>query len=140
MAEQETPRYDLFISHAQADRAWVEGYLLDALQAAGVAYHSEQAFALGAPRLTEFERAIQESAHLAHSLTGLPGRRVHPIHRSAGPDLRSGNGHLAGPAPICRRVRARRWMLAPVCPDGRAVSLARFDCQGGWTILSCRLG
>jgi hypothetical protein len=52
MAEPKTTPYDLFVSYAQADRAWVEGYLLDALQAAGVAYHSEQAFALGAPRLT----------------------------------------------------------------------------------------
>jgi WD40 repeat protein/energy-coupling factor transporter ATP-binding protein EcfA2 len=62
MTEPETTPYDLFVSYAQADRAWVEGYLLDALHAAGVAYHSEHAFALGAPRLTEFERAIQESA------------------------------------------------------------------------------
>jgi hypothetical protein len=53
--------YDLFVSFAEADRAWVEGYLLDALAAAGVRYHSEAAFALGVPRLIEFERAIQQS-------------------------------------------------------------------------------
>ena len=56
-----TTTYDLFISYADADRAWVEGYLLDALQRAEVRYHSEAAFELGVPRLLEFERAIQES-------------------------------------------------------------------------------
>lgn len=54
-------QYDLFISYADADRAWVEGYLLDSLKQAGVRYHSEAAFALGTVRLLEFERAIQQS-------------------------------------------------------------------------------
>lgn len=53
--------YDLFISYAKADRAWVEGYLLDSLIQANVRYLSEETFALGAPRLQEFERAIQQS-------------------------------------------------------------------------------
>ena len=53
--------YDLFISYVEGDRAWVAGYLLDALERAGVRYHSEDAFVLGAPRLLEFERAIQSS-------------------------------------------------------------------------------
>ncbi|HUV90710.1 MAG TPA: toll/interleukin-1 receptor domain-containing protein, partial [Anaerolineae bacterium] len=53
--------YDLFISYAEAERAWVEGYLLDALTQAGVRCHTEAAFALGVPRLLEFERAVQES-------------------------------------------------------------------------------
>lgn len=56
-----SPTYHLFISYAQADRAWVEGYLLDALRAAGVSIHSEEAFRLGAPRLIEFENAIKNS-------------------------------------------------------------------------------
>jgi WD40 repeat protein len=54
-------KYDLFVSYADADRAWVEGYLLNALKQAGVHYLSEEAFALGAVRLQEFERAIQQS-------------------------------------------------------------------------------
>src|SRR5258708_38972276 len=54
-------QFDLFISYADADRAWVEGFLLDALAAAGINYHSESAFSLGAPRLLEFERAVQQS-------------------------------------------------------------------------------
>jgi WD40 repeat protein len=53
--------YDLFVSYADADRAWVEGYLLDALTTAGVRCHSEAAFALGAPRVIEFERAVKHS-------------------------------------------------------------------------------
>jgi len=36
--------YDLFISYAESDKAWVEGYLADALRSAGVHYHSEAAF------------------------------------------------------------------------------------------------
>ncbi len=53
--------YDVFISYAAADRAWVQGHLLDALARAGVRVHTEAAFALGAPRLTEFERAVRSS-------------------------------------------------------------------------------
>jgi len=53
--------YDLFISYADADRPWVEGYLLDALTQAGVRYLSETAFRLGAPRIQEFQRAVQQS-------------------------------------------------------------------------------
>jgi WD40 repeat protein len=55
------PTFDLFVSYAEADAAWVEGYLLDALTKAGVRTHSEAAFILGAPRLTEFERAVRSS-------------------------------------------------------------------------------
>jgi len=53
--------YDLFVSYSNADRAWVEGYLLDALTQVGIRCCSESAFALGVPRLLEFERAIQQS-------------------------------------------------------------------------------
>lgn len=64
MIEQAEYTYDLFISYAEADRAWVEGYLLDALDEAGVHCHSEAAFTLGMPRLLEFERAVQDSRHI----------------------------------------------------------------------------
>jgi hypothetical protein len=63
MNESGERRFDLFISYADADRAWVEGYLLDALGQAGLSCTSEQAFTLGAPRLLEFERAVRESTH-----------------------------------------------------------------------------
>jgi len=61
MTEQTEYAHDLFISYAEADRAWVEGYLLDGLTQAGVRCCSEAAFALGVPHLLEFERAVQES-------------------------------------------------------------------------------
>ena len=57
----ESLSYDLFVSYAEADRAWVEGYLLSALEQAGVRCMYESAFALGVPRLLEFERSIQQS-------------------------------------------------------------------------------
>jgi len=53
--------YDVFVSYAEADRAWVEGYLLAALEQAEVQCMYESAFALGVPRLLEFERAIKQS-------------------------------------------------------------------------------
>jgi WD40 repeat protein len=53
--------YDIFLAYAAADRAWVEGYLLDGLRAAGIRCHSETGFALGVPRLEEFERAVRQS-------------------------------------------------------------------------------
>ncbi|MEB3123872.1 MAG: TIR domain-containing protein [Snowella sp.] len=74
----ETWTYDLFISYAQANRDWVEGYLLDAIEKAEVRYTSESAFTLGVPRILEFERAIRQSrftllviseAYLADDLT-----------------------------------------------------------------------
>ncbi len=61
--------YDLFISYAAEDRAWVEGYLLDSLEAAGVRVYTEEAFRLGAPRLLEFERAVKSSARTLLVLT-----------------------------------------------------------------------
>ncbi|NEO94043.1 MAG: TIR domain-containing protein, partial [Moorea sp. SIO3G5] len=54
-------KYDLFISYVDADRAWVEGYLLDALNQTNVRYHSKAAFALGAPRIAECQHAIEQS-------------------------------------------------------------------------------
>jgi energy-coupling factor transporter ATP-binding protein EcfA2 len=57
----ESPIYDVFVSYAEADCAWVEGYLLEALKQADVRCINESAFALGVPRLLEFERAIKQS-------------------------------------------------------------------------------
>jgi WD40 repeat protein len=59
-----SPRYDVFISYADADRAWVDGFLIDGLQRAGVRCHRESAFALGVPRLAEFEQAVRSSARI----------------------------------------------------------------------------
>jgi len=59
MAEEWT--YDLFVSYVEADKNWVEGYLLDALDNAKIQYTYQSAFALGVPLILEFERAIQQS-------------------------------------------------------------------------------
>src|SRR3954453_16375183 len=56
--------YDVFISYADADRAWVDGFLIAGLDRAGVRCHREAAFALGVPRLAEFETAIRSSARI----------------------------------------------------------------------------
>ena len=55
-------KYDLFISYAGADAPWVKGYLLIALQQTNVKFVAKEAFTVGTPRLTEFERAIEESS------------------------------------------------------------------------------
>jgi WD40 repeat protein len=56
--------YDVFISYAEADRAWVDGFLIDGLERAGVRCHREAAFALGVPRLEEFEKAVRSSSRI----------------------------------------------------------------------------
>ncbi len=56
--------YDVFISYANADRAWVDGFLIDGLERAGVRCHREAAFALGVPRLAEFENAVRSSGRI----------------------------------------------------------------------------
>jgi hypothetical protein len=72
MSDQQQPvqfKYDLFVSYAPDDRGWVNGYLLDALRSAQIKVISEADFELGAPRLAEFERAVQQSARTLLVLT-----------------------------------------------------------------------
>jgi WD40 repeat protein len=52
---------DVFISYADADRWWVEGYLLDSLVNAGIRCHSDAIFRLGVPRIDEFQQAIERA-------------------------------------------------------------------------------
>lgn len=70
--------YDLFISAVEADKGWVEGYLISELEKAEISCISESDFNLGVPRINEFERVIQQSrytllvisqAYLADDLT-----------------------------------------------------------------------
>jgi hypothetical protein len=63
MGEQTGPRYDFFISYANVDRDWVEGYLLDALSQSGVTHHTESTFELGAPRLSAMETFSPERGY-----------------------------------------------------------------------------
>ncbi|HEX8199312.1 MAG TPA: toll/interleukin-1 receptor domain-containing protein, partial [Isosphaeraceae bacterium] len=64
MQTAEDNRYDVFVSYAEADRAWVEGFLLEALDRAEVRHHREAAFALGVPRLDAFEDAVRRSERI----------------------------------------------------------------------------
>jgi formylglycine-generating enzyme required for sulfatase activity len=58
-----TRQHDLFISYADADRSWVEDYLLKSLKAAGVNVHTRADFVLGVPSLVQFEQAVKTSRY-----------------------------------------------------------------------------
>src|SRR5690242_5080890 len=49
MSVQMAYQYDLFISYAHADRAWVEGYLADALRQAGLRWCADAPLQDGPP-------------------------------------------------------------------------------------------
>jgi WD40 repeat protein len=62
--------YDLFVSYAGADRAWVEGFLLNGLRAAGVRFLTPTGYELGADWGSEFERAVRQSRRVLLVLSG----------------------------------------------------------------------
>jgi WD40 repeat protein len=53
--------HDVFVASSEHDREWVRGYLLDALEAAGISFCDESSFELGVPTLTSMERAVHGS-------------------------------------------------------------------------------
>src|ERR1700728_2389332 len=55
------PRFDAFVWYVDEDRAWAEGYLIDALRQAGCRCLTETDRARGAPRLLEWEQAVRRS-------------------------------------------------------------------------------
>ncbi len=61
MGERTQFRYDLFVSHSRADRAWVYGYLLPALDLSPERLITPQGFRPGAAIVGEFERAVGSS-------------------------------------------------------------------------------
>jgi len=61
--------YDLFISHAKVDHAWVKGFLLPALGLPPERIITQQGFRPGAPIVTEFERAVTGSRCIVLVLT-----------------------------------------------------------------------
>jgi WD40 repeat protein len=61
MSVSQDKPFDLFVSYAAADRAWVEGFLLDGLRAAGVRCLTPSGYDLGADWGSEFERAVRQS-------------------------------------------------------------------------------
>ena len=63
MAKQGETRYDLFIVHAAADRAWVDGYLRHALGVEPAHLITPRDFQLGAPIPAEFDSAVTSSRY-----------------------------------------------------------------------------
>jgi len=63
MAKQGELRYDLFIVHAAADRAWVDGYLKHALGVERDRLITPRDFQLGAPIPAEFDGAVTSSRY-----------------------------------------------------------------------------
>lgn len=55
--------FDLFLSYANADRAWVEGYLISALGISRERIITSDNFQLGAARVNEMERAVKTSRY-----------------------------------------------------------------------------
>jgi hypothetical protein len=56
-------RYELFVTFAQADRAWVYGFMLPALGLAEDRVITAEQFRPGAPMVDEFERAVTTSRY-----------------------------------------------------------------------------
>ena len=54
-------QFEIFISYHKDDEDWVQDFLLDPLNAAGVQYATEHNFRGGVPRFQEFERVIKLS-------------------------------------------------------------------------------
>ena len=63
MVEEEKHTYDLFISYTEADKAWVEGYLLPALGLPLERIVTPKDFRPGAAVVAEFERAVTDSRY-----------------------------------------------------------------------------
>src|SRR5688572_23207221 len=59
----DAPAYDLFVSYAEADRAWVEGALLPSLGLPRERVITPGDFALGAPVVDEYVRAVTQSRY-----------------------------------------------------------------------------
>lgn len=63
-------RYDVFISYSHADKTWVREELLSRLEAEGLTVCIDfRDFELGAPSVTEMERAVLESRKTVPVLT-----------------------------------------------------------------------
>ena len=61
--------YDVFVTHADADLAWVKGYLLPALGLPEERVMTPRRFVPGASALAEFERAVRDSSYTILVLT-----------------------------------------------------------------------
>ena len=61
MAVRTEHSFDLFVVHADADSAWVQGYFIPALGVPKSLITTEEQFSPGQPRIQEFVRAVRES-------------------------------------------------------------------------------
>jgi MFS family permease/DNA polymerase III delta prime subunit len=62
--DQQQETFDVFLSYADADRAWVETSLIPQLRAAEVVICTErETFDIGVPQLINRERAVEQSRH-----------------------------------------------------------------------------
>lgn len=69
MHTPEPEHYDLFISHAEEDRAWVRGALIPALGLSSDRVLTPDGLTLGRSRIEEFERAVTFSRYTLLILT-----------------------------------------------------------------------
>ncbi|MBV7329325.1 toll/interleukin-1 receptor domain-containing protein [Chloroflexi bacterium TSY] len=70
MMDSSTGTYDAFISYSQADQEWVEEWLLQHLEAAGLRICIDSRdFDVGVPNLVNIERAVDRSRHTLIVLT-----------------------------------------------------------------------
>lgn len=71
-------RVDVFVSYHDADRSWVRGVLLPALDDAGISYLDEDSLPLGEPRYVATEAAIADADRVIAVLTApyLDGRET----------------------------------------------------------------
>lgn len=86
-------RFDLFLSYADTDEAWVQDWLVPRLASAGLRIHTPMNFDLGVPRLVNIERAVGDSRRILLVLTpawvasewaefeGLLGQATDPVGR-----------------------------------------------------------
>lgn len=63
MQQESAYDYDLFVSYAAADEAWVQGFLLRELGIPAERLITVEDFAIGAPMIAELERAIVSSRY-----------------------------------------------------------------------------
>src|SRR5687767_5723735 len=61
-ASPDANAFGVFVSFAEQDRWWVEGFLLQALAQAGISVTTDTSFPLGVPRLREYAKAVTSSA------------------------------------------------------------------------------
>ena len=133
------PAHELFILHAEADRAWVEGYLRPELGLPDGCIVTRDEMALAAPQIAEIERLILASRFVLLVVSpGSDGDRLAGFAEQLAGFLAAQSG--TGRVLILQRARFRD-LAAPETADApelppRLAMLGRIDCAGedvkGW--------